>query len=114
VLDNKKEETDMSEKVKKTTETEEQEVKATPEKKANTKKPAEKKAEKEPNWFVRTGRKVKTGMSNHPFWTAFGGAAVGSAATVGIGFGGKKLIESRKAKKNAVYIQDDNNLDPNV
>lgn len=103
----------MAEKKVVETEEKEQEVKA-PEKKTVAKKPAEKKAEKEPNWFVRTGRKVKTGMSNHPFWTAFGGAAVGSAATVGIGFGGKKIIENRKAKKNApAYIQDDS-LDPNV
>lgn len=104
----------MSEKVTKKTPETEQESKAPEKKTAAAKKPAEKKAEKEPNWFVRTGRKVKTGMSNHPFWTAFGGAAVGSAATVGIGFGGKKLIENRRAKKNApAYIQDDN-LDPNA
>lgn len=103
----------MSEKLKKTEQEQEQE--ATPAKKPAPKK-AEAKTEKKENWFKRTGKKVKKGMSEHPFWTAFGGAALGSAATVGIGYGGKKLVENHRAKKaaqNPVYVQDDS-LDPNL
>lgn len=102
----------MTEKVKKT---EQEEMEATPAKKPAPKK-AEAKTEKKENWFKRTGKKVKKGMSEHPFWTAFGGAALGSAATVGIGYGGKKLVENHRAKKAAqqpVYVQDDS-LDPNL
>lgn len=105
----------MAEKKVEATEVKEQEQKAAPAKTAAKKPTTDKKAEKEPNWFVRTGRKFKKGMSDHPFWTAFGSAAAGSVVTVGIGFGGKKIIENRRAKKNACYIQDDNNsLDPNM
>ena len=100
----------MTEKAKKTEQVEEET--ATPAKKPAPKK-AEAKTEKKENWFKRTGKKVKKGMSEHPFWTAFGGAAIGSAATVGIGYGGKKLVENHRAKKAAVYVQDDS-LDPNL
>ena len=82
---------------------------------APAKKPAAKKAdgdkEKKDNWFKRAGRKVKKGMSDHPFWTAFGGAAIGAGTTVAVGYGGKKLMEKRR-ERNA-YIPDEN-IDPNA
>ena len=71
---------------------------------------SEDKTEKKDNWFKRTGKKVKTGMSNHPFWTAFGGAAIGAGTTVAVGYGGKKLLEKRR-ERNA-YIPADSQ-DPN-
>ena len=74
--------------------------------------------EKKKNWIVRGYERVKTGMSNHPFLTAFGGAAIGSGLTVGAGYGGKKLVEKHRAKKaqQPAYIpvqEDPNSLDPN-
>ena len=78
-------------------------------------KKAEAKQEQKEGWIKRTGKKIKKGMSDHPFWTAFGGAAIGSGVTVGAGFAGKKLVENHRAKKNAVYIQqEDDTLNPNV
>ncbi len=70
--------------------------------------------EKKENWFKRTGKKIKKAMSDHPFWTAFGGAALGSAATVGVAEVGKRVINSRN-ERNVSYVQEDpNSLDPNL
>ena len=98
----------MSEKVTKTVEKDE-----TTKKPAATAKKAAEKTDKKDNWVKRTGRKIKKGMSDHPFWTAFGGAAAGSAATVGIGYAGKKLLNKRRENRN-VCIPDENPLDPNL
>ncbi|MDT3386715.1 MAG: hypothetical protein LIR46_02975 [Bacteroidota bacterium] len=91
----------MSEKVNKNQETETT-------KKEVTKKPVAK-TEKKENWFKRTGRKIRNGMEKHPFWTAFGGAAVGSATTVGLGYAGKKIMEGRRERRENAYIQNDPN-----
>ena len=98
----------MSEKTKKPVEETVEDAAA---KKPAAKKPAEK-TEKKDNWFKRTGRKIKKGMSDHPFWTAFGGAAIGSGVTVAAGVGGKKLMEKRRQRN--CYIPDENNIDPNA
>ncbi len=107
----------MSEPKKKDTTVEEENVETEKEATTAKKKTAEKKSDKKDkqNWLKRTGKKVRDGMSNHPFWTAFGGAAVGSAATVGIGYGGKKLLQKRRERNNQCAPQfEDNSLDPNV
>lgn len=78
-------------------------------------KKAEAKQEKKENIFKRGYKAVKKGMSEHPFWNSFGSAAVGAGLAVGAGYGGKKLVEKHRAKKNAVYIQqEDDTLNPNV
>ena len=77
------------------------------------KKPAKKaadKTEKKDNFIKRGYRKVKKGMSEHPFWTAFGGAALGAGTTVAVGYTGKKIMEKRR-ERNA-YIPDETQ-DPN-
>ncbi len=93
----------MSEKVNKNN----QETETT--KKEITKKPVAK-TEKKENWFKRTGKKIKTGMEKHPFWTAFTGAAIGSGATVGLGYAGKKIMEGRRERRENAYLQQN---DPN-
>lgn len=98
----------MSEKVTKPVEKDE-----TTKKPVATAKKVADKTEKKENFLKRTSKKVKKGMQEHPFWTAFGGAAVGSAATVGVGYAGKKLLNKRQAKNN-VYIPEENTLDPNA
>ncbi len=98
----------MSEKVTKPVEKDE-----TTKKPVATAKKVADKTEKKENFLKRAGKKVKKGMQEHPFWTAFGGAAVGSAATVGVGYAGKKLLNKRQAKNN-VYIPEENTLDPNA
>ena len=72
---------------------------------------------KKPNFIKRGYRKVRDGMSKHPFWTAFGGAAVGSAAT----YGGAKLcnhlVENHRRKQREAGYQNPppvSPLDPNV
>lgn len=73
-------------------------------------KPAKDKKEKKDGKIRRACRKVKEKMSEHPFWTAFGGGVVGSAATIGVGYAGKKFMEKRQERK---YIQqEDNSLEP--
>ena len=69
--------------------------------------------EKKENWFKRTAKKVKKAMSDHPFWTAFGGAAIGSAATVGVAEIGKRVVNSRN-ERNYIQQEDPNSLDPNL
>lgn len=75
-------------------------------KKETAKKPVAKKE----NWFKRTGKKIRTGMEKHPFWTAFTGAAIGSGATVGLGYAGKKIMEGRRERRENAYLQQN---DPN-
>lgn len=67
-------------------------------------------------WLARKRRAVREWCSAHPGWTAFGGAAIGSGATVAAGYGGKKLMERHAAKKQqSAYIQtEENSLDPNL
>lgn len=85
---------------------------------AAAKKPAAKKTEKtekKENFLKRGGRKVKNWMSDHPFASAAISAGLGSAATVGVGYGGKKLLETRREKRNAYIPADESqNLDPNA
>lgn len=97
----------MSEKMNKTQEKETENMNT---KKEPSKKPAAK-TEKKENWFKRTGKKIRTGMEKHPFWTAFTGAAIGSGATVGLGYAGKKIIENRRERRENAYIPQQN--DPN-
>lgn len=111
----------MSEKTKKTPEVEEEmEAVEETEKTAGKVKKAVKKSapekEKKENIFKRGYKRVKKGMSDHPFWTAFGSAAVGSGLTIGAGYGAKKFMENRRQKKqNASYIPgNDNDLNPNM
>lgn len=111
----------MSEKIKKTPEVENEEVEEEMEEKTSSrkkmvKKPEKKDTEKKEGFIKRTGRKIKKGMQEHPFWTAFGGAAIGSGATVAAGFGAKKLMENHRKKQNASYIPsgNENDLNPNM
>jgi len=76
-------------------------------KKETAKKPVVK-TEKKENWFKRTGKKIRTGMEKHPFWTAFTGAAIGSGATVGLGYAGKKIMENRRERRENAYIPQQN------
>lgn len=99
----------MSEKVTKPVEKDETTKKPV----ATAKKAADKTTEKKENFLKRAGKKVKKGMQEHPFWTAFGGAAVGSAATVGVGYAGKKLVNKHR-QKNAYIPQENDTLDPNL
>jgi len=74
------------------------------------------KDEKKPNFLVRGYRKVRDAMSKHPFWTAAGSAALGSAATVGIAKGVSRYTE-RRHQREYVPTQQNNDgspFDPNV
>ncbi len=114
----------MSEKVKKPAqepveEVEKEEVPAEkPQKKAKAHVKPEAKDEKKPNIFVRGYRKVKKGMSEHPFWTAAGSAAIGSAATVGIAKGVSRYTERRHQREYVPTTQQNDGgnspFDPNV
>lgn len=67
---------------------------------------------KKENWFKRATKKVGNWMSRHPGLTAFGGAVLGSAATVGVCEVGKRVMN----RQQPTYIpqEDPNSLDPNV
>ena len=102
----------MSEKTTKTPATEGEKAPETG-KKTGTKKAETK--EKKDNFVKRGYRKTKKAMSEHPFWTAFGGGIIGSGVTIGVGYGAKKIQENRQAKKNAYIPQgQEDNFDPNV
>ena len=75
-------------------------------------KPEQKQEAKKENWFKRTKKRFGKWCSKHPALTAFGGMAIGSAATVGVCEVGKRVMNSRQQQ----YIpQDDpNSIDPNV
>lgn len=105
----------MSEKTKKPEVENEEEQTTAPAKKTGNKKPATEKEKKE-NIFKRGYKRVKKGMSEHPFWTAFSGAAIGSGLTVGAGYGAKKIMENHRKKQQNAYIPsgDDNTLNPNL
>lgn len=111
----------MSEKTKKQpvveTEEEEKTVPAEePPKKVKAKVKPAVKDEKKPNIFVRGYRKVRDAMSKHPFWTAAGSAALGSAATVGIAKGVSRYTERRHQREYVPTQQNDGSspFDPNV
>ena len=88
---------------------EEAEKETTPEPAKETKKEKQK-----ASWFKRAKAKVKKVMSEHPFWTAAGGAVIGSAATVGVAEVGKRVINSRQMKNQPTYVSEVSSLDPNV
>ena len=86
-----------------------------PQKKAKAHVKPEAKDEKKPNFIVRMYRKVRDGMSKHPFWTAAGSAAVGSGLTIGVAKGVSKYAERRHQREYVPTQQNDGSpFDPNV
>ncbi len=75
-------------------------------------KPEQKTEPKKENWFKRTKKKIGQWAGKHPALTAFIGAGIGSAATVGVCEVGKRVMNNRQ--QQYVPQEDPNSIDPNL